>query len=330
MKRVFITGADGMLGSHLVRVLLRQGWQVIALVQAGRSTHALEGLDVRCVEGDVLDAKALAAASAGCGYFIHAAASTRVWPDRNPMVRQVNVAGTRNVLEVAKRAEVKRLVYVGSASSFGVPGRNRPGDERTPYDGDKYGNDYISSKYAAMLLVQQAAKDGLDSVIVCPTFMFGAYDAAPGSGAMILALCQGKIPGFTAGGKNYICAKDAAVGIAHALTMGRAGEAYLLGHENLSFQEAFRKIGSVIGKPPPRLSLPPWGVLAYAYLSTGWAKQMGKPPTVTPTMAKLSNVVFHYSSAKAIRELALPQTPIEEGVREAYDWFLANGYLAIK
>jgi dihydroflavonol-4-reductase len=327
MEKVFITGADGMLGSHVVRSLLERGWHIRAFLQPGRQGRTLDGLDLERVHGDLLDLECVVKAAAGCDYIIHAAALTQVWPDRNPLVRRVNVEGTRHIIEVARRQRVKRLVFIGSASSFGASSLAEPADENTPYEGERHRNDYISSKHEAMLLVQQAYQAGLDVVTVCPTFMFGAYDAAPGSGAMILALYRGKLPGYTRGMKNYIWAKDVATGAVNALTEGRAGEVYLLGHENLSFKEVFQKIGNVINRPAPRWAIPSWMTLAYAHFDTGRARILGKAPTLSPTMARLGDMTFCYSAQKAITELALPQTPIEIGIQESFGWFRDNHYL---
>lgn len=326
-KKIFVTGPDGLLGSNIVRELLAQGYTVRAMVQPGRKVKTLEGLAIEKVEGDLLNAEQLRALMQGCRYVLHGAASTAMWPDKNPIVRKVNIEGTKNVLEACKHHAVERLVYVGTANSFGYGSKSQPGNEERPYNAGKFSNDYMDSKYSAHLLVLDAVKKGLNAVIVNPTFMLGAYDSAPSSGAMILAVVNQQVPGYAPGGKNYICVKDAAKGAVNAIAMGKTGESYILGNENLSFKEAFAKMAQVAGVKAPQRAVPRFALLLYGRLGSLVAAISGKAPKVSYTMAKIACDEFYYSSAKAVRDLQLPQTPIEEGIREAIGWFSENGYL---
>jgi dihydroflavonol-4-reductase len=326
-QKVLVTGADGLLGSHVVRLLIQRGYRVSALILPNRKTKTLSGLDIELVEGNVLDEKSVVSAMDGVDFVIHIAALTYIYPDDNPSVRAVNIDGTEVILKCIKKHGIKRLVYVGSANSFGPCSEGGIADETSPFIGFKYQNDYILSKYTALQKVLENAKEGLNIVAVAPTFMLGAYDALPGSGAMIIALHERKVPGFAPGGKNYVCTKDVAVGIVNALTMGQSGAAYILGHENLSYEAAFRKIAEVIAVRPPRFIIPRWLLLGYGFLMEQVNKWLGKSPMVSYTMARLACDNFYYSPQKAIAELHLPQTPIEEGIKEAFDWFKENGYL---
>ena len=155
----------------------------------------------------------------------------------------MNIEGTENVIQAIKDNNVKRLVYVGTANSFGNGSSlDDLGDETNEYTAHKYGLDLDSKKKAQDLLLDAVKKDGLPAIIVNPTFMIGPYDSKPSSGTMVLAIYNGKVPGYTRGGKNYIAVKDTAVAIANGITMGRIGECYILGNENLSYKDAFEKI----------------------------------------------------------------------------------------
>ncbi|HAA00495.1 MAG TPA: dihydroflavonol 4-reductase [Flavobacteriales bacterium] len=326
-KSLFITGADGLLGSNSVRELLAQGYSVRALIQPGRKVKSLEGLPIEKVEGDLLDETKLRNAMKGCRYVIHGAASTAMWPDNNPVVRKVNIEGTRCLLNACKENGVERLVYIGTANSFGAGSIDQPGNESKPYTAAKYKNDYMASKYEAHQLVLDYVKKGLNAVIVNPTFMLGAYDSAPSSGAMILAVVNQQVPGYSPGGKNYICVKDAAKGVVNAIEKGRTGECYILGNENLNFKDAFAKMANVAGVKAPGFAIPKWVLLLYGGMGSTVARITGKAPKVSYTIARISCDEFYYSSLKAVKELDLPQTPIENGIREALDWFKENGYL---
>jgi dihydroflavonol-4-reductase len=326
--RILVTGADGLLGSNVVRMLVEEKHQVVAFVHHIRHAHeTLVGVVMERVLGDLLIENDVIEAAKGCDVIIHIAASTSVWPSRSEIVNKVNIDGTKNVIEACKKNHIKRLICVGSASSFGFGSKENPGVETNPYESGKYGVDYMDSKYKAMQLVLEEAKKGLPALVVCPTFMFGAYDSIPSSGAMIVAVYKGKVPGYSSGGKNYIFVKDVARAIVNALSMGRIGEAYILGHENLSYKEAFEKIAKTIGVKAPSFASPDFIIKAFGLFSEWWANISGKRPSVSYPLARLACENHYFSSAKAIKELQLPQTPIEVGIKEAFDWLKGNGYL---
>lgn len=322
--KILVTGADGLLGSNLVRVLLERGHEIRALVQVGRQTITLEGLNIERFEGDILDPSSLEKAGNGMDAIYHLAAHTGIWPSRQEIIRRVNIEGTRNILDLAARTGVKKMVYVGTANTFGFGTREKPGVEDDRYASHRYGLDYMDSKYEAHRKVMEAFRNGLPVVIVNPTFMLGAYDSAPSSGAMVLAVYQEKVPGFAPGGRNYICVKDAAIGIANALEMGRPGESYIIGNRNMSYREAFTLMAETLDVKAPKVSFPKWIILMYGVLGSLFGRITGKTPTVSYPMARISCDTHYFSPAKAVDELKLPQSPIEEGIRECLEWMKEN------
>lgn len=325
--KIFITGGDGLLGSNLVRVLLDRGHKLRILVQSGRTVNSLDGLlNLEKAEGDLLNYESLKAAAREVDAIFHLAANTNIWPSRNEMVNQVNIEGTRNILRLAKELNVKRLVHIGTANTFSFGTKENPGREDTAYKGLKYGLDYMDSKWKAHQLVMAAVKEGLPALVVNPTFMLGAYDSVPSSGAMILAVYSQKLPGYAPGGRNYICVKDAAKGIANTLEKGKIGESYIIGNENLSYKEAFSKMAVELGVKPPTRSIPKWALLVYGRFGSLLAGITERKPTVSWPMAKIACDAHYFTAEKAIRELDLPQSPIEEGIRESFNWLKNNGY----
>ncbi|MBK9192635.1 MAG: hypothetical protein IPM77_14675 [Crocinitomicaceae bacterium] len=179
-----------------------------------------------------------------------------------------------------------------------------------------------------MKLVLEAVKNNdLNAVVVHPTFMIGPYDSRPSSGEMILGVYKRKIPGYTLGGKNFVPVKDVAVGIANAIQMGKKGECYILGGENLTYYEAFNKMAAVLEVKPPRLKLPSDLVITLGWINSVMAKIFRYKPGLTYQLARLATGNHYYSSKKAIVELAFPQTPIENAIKECKEWFEQNGYL---
>lgn len=328
--KILVTGADGLLGSNLVRELLNRNYQVRIFAQPNRQQKTLAGLTIERIEGNLLNAQEIKNAAIGCNAIIHVAANTSIWPSRSEIVNKVNIEGTKNVIAAAKHAQVEKLIYVGTANSYGFGNKENPGIETNPYMSAKYGLDYMDSKYKAQQLILNEIQNGLPAIVVNPTFMLGPYDSIPSSGAMILAVYNKKVPGYSVGGRNYIYVKDVAVAIANALTKGKIGECYILGNHNLSYQEMFKKIADTIDVEAPKVKIPAMAAKAYGSINTIYAKLTKTKPVVSYAMALIACDEHYYSSQKAVKELDLPQTPIEGAIKESFEWLKENGYLKKK
>lgn len=330
---ILLTGANGFLGSHVARELLNRRYAVRAFVRPGSDrsallTNATSGLPLELVEGNIRDAAQVRRAAKGCAAVIHAAAFTQVSPARHPDHWAINQTGTENVIAAVRAENLRRMVYVGTANVFGFGTQQQPGHEKTPYTGERYGLDYMDSKVAATKAIIDAVyKYDLPAVLVHPAFLLGPLDVKPSSGAMLLAVAKRQLPGYPAGGKNFIHVRDAAIATVNALTMGRIGHSYILGHENLTYHDAFQLMADVAGVRPPRFPLSPALARWYGQLSDWLARRTGKPARVNTAMALVGNDGHYFTSQKAIDELKLPQTPIREAIGEAYAWFRANGYI---
>ena len=326
--KILVTGADGLLGSNLARELLSRGHSIRAFLQPGRQQITIEGLTLEKFPGNLLNAEEVIKAAEGCDAVIHCAASTSVWPTRSEIINKVNIDGTKNIIEAVKKNHVQRIIYVGTANSFGFGSKENPGVEGNPYKSATYGLDYMDSKLKAQqLILKEVKENSLPAIIVNPTFMFGPYDSNPSSGAMIVALYKGKVPGYTSGGRNYICVKDVAVAMANALTKGRVGECYILGNQNLSYKEAFGKIASTIGVIAPSISIPSVFAKLYGRIGSLIGNLSGKTPAISYPLSRIACDEHYFSPAKAVKELELPQTPVETGIKECFEWLQKNNYL---
>lgn len=323
--KILITGADGMLGSNLVRLLLERGHEVIAFIHPDSRSFSLDGLQITRKVGDILIPETIRPAVAGCDAVIHAAASTSVWPARSKTVWRINVEGTRNIMEAVLEEKIPRMIYIGSGSSVNTSG---PSAGKYRYPGAKFGLDYNDSKHEALNMVLSAvAKRGLPALAILPTYMIGPWDTLPGSGKMVLASAQGKMKFYTKGGRNYIHVKDVAVAVANSLESGKIGNYYIAGNENLTYREFFSLTAAIVHQPPPRICVPGWMIKLIGLLGDAYGVIFHHPPLLTYPMARISCEKQFVSGEMAVRELSMPQTSIETAIRECYEWFLENGYI---
>lgn len=323
--KVLVTGADGMLGSNLVRLLLERGHEISVLLHPASISNSLDGLDIKRYSGDILQTSSLESAFQHQDAVIHAAASTSIWPPRSETVRRINIDGTRNIIEAALQHRLKRMVYVGSASS--VNAENKEGDSNI-FPGARFGLDYIDSKHEALNLVMEAVKTrNLPALAVLPTYMIGPYDSLPGSGKMILALARGQLKVYTRGGRNFIHVRDVAVAIANSLEEGGIGMHYIAGNENLTYREFFSKVARIVCMPEPRIAAPAWLVKTIGLAGSISGKILHREPVISYPMARISCEKQFVNSSAAIKALQLPQTNIETAIAECYQWFIDNNYL---
>jgi dihydroflavonol-4-reductase len=329
--KVLVTGPDGLLGSNLVRELISRDYEVYAFVEKNKNLKTISCLDLKLIQGDILEKDDVMSATNNMDIIIHCAAMTNMYPPRIHKVNRVNIDGTKNVVSAALKNNVKRLIHVGTANSFKSGDIDKPGNELNDYVASHYGLDYMDSKYKAQQFVLDKVKnDGLDAVIVNPTFMIGPFDSKPSSGEMIRGVYNKKIPGYPLGGKNYVSVKDVSVAIVNAISKGKTGNCYILGNENLTYKDAFEKIARCTNSTPPKFKLTKSLIRFFGKVNSVLAKIFNLNPKITHELAILSSEFHYYSSEKAIKFLDLPQTPIEDAINQCYDWFIQNNYLSEK
>ncbi|MEO0333955.1 MAG: NAD-dependent epimerase/dehydratase family protein [Bacteroidota bacterium] len=325
---IFLTGTSGLLGSNVLIELLKRNYAVKALFRdehdARRHQHRK---DIEIFLGDITDAQAMKKGVQGCDVIIHAAADTGLWPARSPEYVATNVQGTINLIEAGKKAKIQRMITVSTANALGFGTKEKPGDETTPPKFQQYGLGYMETKHLAQEVMLKEARNGFPGLVVNPTFMIGPNDHKPSSGQMVLAVYHGKVPGYPTGGKNYVYVGDAATAIVNAIEMGNPGECYILGSENLSYEEAFTKIADIVGVEPPKFAIPPSLTKAFGGLGTIYGNLTGATPKVSYKMARVSCDGHYFTADKAVRELNMPQTPIDTAIHECFVWFKENGYL---
>lgn len=325
--RVLVSGANGFVGSAVVRALLRRGYPVRALARASSDTTNLEGLDVEIVRGDLLDSPSLEHALENCEGLFHVAANYRLWARDPREIRMPNVRGTHNILLAARRCGVRRIVHTSSVATLGLHHDGTPSDEDTPVRLDDMIGAYKRSKFLSEALVQRCARAGTDIVIVNPAAPIGPRDRKPTpTGRMILDAARGRMPAFVDTGLCVVHVDDVAEGHVLAYERGQRGRRYVLGGENMSLQSILGTVAQLTGRRTPWLKLPHAAVLPVAYVAEAWARMTGVAPNVTVDGVKLARHRMYFSSRRAETELGYSARPAREALADAIQWFRANGY----
>ena len=327
-ERVLVTGATGFVGAAVARALVARGCRVRVLVRPTSDRRNIEGLDVEPVTGSLEDAESLAAALAGMEGLFHVAADYRLWVrDPQSMIR-ANVEGTRTLMESARAAGLRRIVYTSSVATLGQYGDGRDADETTPVSyGDMVGP-YKQSKYRAEGVVRLMAREqSLPVVIVNPSTPVGPRDIKPTpTGRMIVEAASGRMPAYIDTGLNLVHVDDVAAGHLAAFDRGRVGERYILGGEDMSLAAMLRVIAELTGGKPPRFAVPRLAVWPIALGAEIVAHVTGREPFATRDGLKMAKKKMYFSSARAEAELGYRARPAREGLADAIAWFRQAGY----
>jgi dihydroflavonol-4-reductase len=322
--KVLVTGGSGFVGWHLVQALLRRGDQVRCLVRPA-SMPLLQGQPVEIVPGDLTDEQSVRRAVQGVEVVYHCAADYRLFVPDPVAMYAANVEGTRIVLSAAATAGVRRIVYTSTVGALGSTADGTPADEKTPVALANMIGHYKRSKFLAERVADEWSARGAPIVIVNPSTPVGERDIKPtATGRLILDFLRGRIPAYVDTGLNLVDVRDVAVGHIAAMERGRPGEKYILGNRDMTLKAILGTLASVSGRAAPRLRVPHWLPLTVAAIDTGLARARHAVPRFELDAVRLARKKMYFSPAKAVRELALPQTPVEEPLRRAVEWFRAT------
>jgi dihydroflavonol-4-reductase len=328
--RALVTGATGFVGAHVARALVERGVGVRCLVRAGSRRDALEGLAVETAVGDLADRASLDAAVAGCEWVFHCAADYRLGarPAEAAAMLATNVGGTESLLAAAAQAGARRVVHTSSVGTLGHRADGAPADEATPVSPADMIGPYKRSKFLAERAAEAWAAKGLPVVIVNPSTPVGEGDWKPTpTGRIIVDFLNRGYPAYVDTGLNLIDVRDVAEGHLLAAERGRVGERFILGCRNMTLKEILDALSALTGIPAPRVQVPHWLPLAAAYVEEGLARWSSRPAKFTREAVRMSRHRMFFDAGKAVRELGLPQTPVEEALGRAVAWFVARGYV---
>jgi dihydroflavonol-4-reductase len=321
--KIFVTGGHGFIGSRVVHMLIQNGHEVRCLVRATSKTHRIDGLAVQRFVGDVRDKASLVEGMKGTDACIHLA-SVSSWNEiRSDALEATIIDGTKNILEAAKEAGAKRVVFVSSA--LAVNGSKDPVvfDETSAFDVKDPALRYAHAKHKAEGIALEHAKNGLDVVIVNPGEVYGPEDDGFITAGNIKDILVGW-PALTCrGGTAVTHVDDVAEGMILALEKGRSGERYILGGDNLSVEELVRLVLDIAAKKTPVLKLPNGIVKG---LIQGMAK-IHLPTPVIPEVLDYATLFWFMDSSKAKRELGYRPRSARDAIAPVIDWLHAAGHV---
>ncbi len=323
--RIGITGANGFIGNHLVRLVLETNHRPVALLQRGTDARPLADLEGRYdrVWGDVLDAASLDRFAGQCDVVVHLAGVNRYWAEDPSVFVKVNVDGVRNVANACRRRGVRKLVHVSSCITLGASDAPVARNEDSPFNLAALDFVYAKTKKAGEEeMKRQAREHGLPVVIVNPASAIGEMDYGPTPiGKPVADIARGLWPVYVAGGACFIDVKDVARGIWLALEKGTIGRQYLLAGENLTHREFMSLVSEAAGGARPRLMIPR-AFLAAVAVGLEWTADhvTRRPPAVTRSMAHLVGRYLYFDGSRARAELGFEPGPVRTGIGRAVRW----------
>ncbi len=318
--KIFITGATGFIGSHLVRRLKQTGHQLFCLVRKNSDVRLLEKLGVTLVIGDVTDKSSVLAGMKGCDWVMNLANVYSFWEPDQRIYTRVNVEGTRNVMECALETGISKVVHTSSVVVYGKP-QDIPFAEESPVGPVRF-SEYARTKYSGDLIAWEFfEKKKSPLVMIYPAGVLGAGDPKA-TGKYIQNLIHRHLPAtvFDDSIFTFVHVKDVAEAIIRAAEKeNNIGQKYIVGKYHLTFGEINRMVSEISGVPLPKFKLPDFMATFNAHLLTQVANLIKKPPLwgMAIDQIRVMKEGVRADGTKAERELGITYTPIRVALEEA-------------
>ena len=322
----FVTGANGFIGFELTKKLIEHNHKVNVLVR--NRFPEINATNLTVFKGSLSDVEIIDKGIKGCEYVFHLAGFADIWSKDKMIPFKTNVTGTRNILDCALKNTIKRVVFTSTAGVLSPSEKNQVVNESTPLP-NYYLTDYELTKYEAEKLCLEYYKKGLDVVIVNPTRVYGPGKLNKSNSVTILIqkFLQKKwriIPGDGKQIANYAFIEDVVLGHLSAIEKGKAGENYILGGTNLSYNEFFRLLSNTSGIKIKLINVNLQVLYAIAQFSVLCSKMLNKKPFITPAWVKKLMQNRIVSSKKAEIELDYNITSIDKGIFLTITWLKTN------
>lgn len=320
MATVFLTGASGFLGGHLLRELLARGHSVKCLSRRAETDAPIAAAGGSPVRAALNDVASLQAALQGCDAVFHAAADTSMWKPQAAQQTATNVQGTANMLVAAQAAGVKAFVHTSSTSAYSqlVEGVL---SESVPQRGGESWINYEVTKYQSEKLVKEST---LPWIVFNPSHILGPGDRHNWA-RLIQMVDQQKLPGIPPGVGAFADVREIAKAQVRAWELQRFGQCYLVGGTKATFVEFVHKVGAALGRKTPKGAFPEAVLMLVGRCKDLLSRLTGQEPDITPEGARLTSYTLLVDSGKAERELGYVQTPLEALLADTLAWMKAEG-----
>ncbi len=327
--KVVVTGANGFLGSWLVKKLNDIGQDVHILNRQNSDLRELSKLKFTQHVGDILDPHSLKKALDGAQLVYHLAGVVAYRKSERRNMERVNIDGTRNVIQAIRQNKVPRLLHLSSVVAVGAgQNANEVLNENSSYNLKKYDLGYFETKRLAEELVLNELKSGdFEAFIVNPSTIYGAADAKKGSRKIQVKVAQGKFPFYTSGGVNVVAVEDVIDGILLALENGKSGERYILSGENWTIEKLFSEIASAAGVKAPQFLLPTAALFALGFIGDSLEK-FGIRGGISGENARTSTLYHWFDNQKAKTQLGFNPRPSTLAIKNSVDWMREKGLLS--
>lgn len=326
--KVFISGATGFIGSKLALKLAGEGHTIHALYRSEKKAEVLKHHGIKLFKGDILDPESLKKAMYDCELVYHTAAYTSVWEKDHSRIYHLNIEGTINIIHAAIFNKIKRIVCTSTAGVLGASGPDRELDENSPPP-EHYFIDYENSKAILEKILKLISLKGPEIIIVNPSRVYGPGILSESNGVtrMVDKYIKGKwhfIPGNGKSIGNYVHIDDVVQGHILAMEKGKNGERYILGAENISYNDFFKIIRELSDKNYSLFKIPLFLMLFAAKFMIFIAYLFNTKPLITPSLVKKFNMDFIISSDKAKKELTYSPMSLKSGLENTIKWLEEN------
>ncbi|MBL6444834.1 NAD-dependent epimerase/dehydratase family protein [Fulvivirga sp. 29W222] len=301
---ILVTGANGFLGSYICRKLLKEQFPFIAMVRPSSDLSLLEDIleNITIHEGDILDTESFTTVLEEVDDIIHCAAIVSYNAKDRQKMNEVNIAGTRNIVNLALTNPNKYFIHVSSVAALGRNKHSGRVDENNKWENSKWNTSYGESKYLAELEVWRAIMEGLNAVIINPSVILG-----PGnwdkSSAKLFKYVWNEKPFYTSGVLNYVDVRDVADIVFKLLNKRVSGERYIINADNIPIKDFFEKIASAFNKKAPRIKANGF-LLKLARMSQSIKSLFtGSSPTITRETARVGDSKIYFDNSKIKSEL---------------------------
>lgn len=325
--KVLVTGANGFIGTNLTNKLVSEGYEVSVLLRNPKATNDFNSQSIKVFKGDITLPSTLTEAMSGQTYVFHLAGLVAYSKTEKEKLNNINVVGTENILKQASLSGVKRVLVSSSVVAVGASFKPEILNEESQYNLDSYHLSYHESKRAMESIIRDYVRAGkIDCVIVNPSTVYGAGDAAKSTRSTQVNVAKGKSLFYPPGGVSVTSVEDVVDGMINAIKKGRSGERYILAGENVLLKDVFRMIAEEAGVKTPAIPLPSFLFKGLALLDDSLSL-VGLHGPLPSERAIVATMYHWYDSSKAKRELGYMIRPAREAIAQSVQWMKSHGVL---